>query len=292
MEQAQEAVETAEQSGVNEVPTHEGHEETSPVSEENTEQAEVEAEASGDEEEVVPFHKHPRWQKREKKLKQYERQLKELNDRFESNEVKGALGLANMLKQNPTAAQVLYGILNGQSPEQALSNVKEAMKEPEDPYAQYDEATANKLREIDELKQWKQSQEQREEQQYQQAVEQYQNDLNREFDKRLMADGYLNEDGTADNEQLADLMGNATLSFLQQNAKNPLTPTPQEFDQAYNTVKDTMKCLETQISKKALDKAVSNVPRVPKTGSKSGSMPEQKTSMSEMDRIMDIAGAL
>lgn len=290
MEANQSTAEMADvQEGVNSSPNHGGDQETSPVSK-TTENAEVQ---DSEDAEVIPFHKHPRWQKRERQLKEYKQKIDELNKQVESSDYKGAVGLTQALRANPVAARILHGILSGQTPEQAVLNAtREAVQsEPEDPYSEYEDPVASKFRELDELKAWKKEMEEQQNAAQEQTISQWHDDLELDFEKRLIKDGFLKEDGSAHDEKVVDIVSNAVMATILQNAKNPKIPTPAEFDQAYNNAIHVINYLKQQAGKTAIE-AATNVPSVPATGSRSGVSHERKTERTQQDRLADIMNSI
>lgn len=225
-------------------------------------------------EESLPFGKHPRWIKMNEENRGLRGKVKEFEGTQE--QYQGAIALDQILRQNPEKMAGVMEILTG----------KPAQKEPEDPYGEYDPDVANKFREFDEIKQWKQDVESQHEEAAKRSVEENKSVLDQEFESMLVADNFVDAEGKAVDDNFVDLISNATLSALQNNAQNPDRPTRAELTMAYKTVKEGIEYLK----KSALKDVVK--PSIPLSGTAKGQIPPQNAEETEEQRLASIAEML
>lgn len=251
-----------------------------PEVESPTTEAGDQTEARPGEEEVLPFGKHPRWQKMVKERRELQAKLQQIEQQSQGNAQLFEFG--NFLKSNPQIAKAVY---------ETIEKLTKGEAEPKgDPYAEYDPDVAERFRKLDELQQWKADQERQRAEQENQSLQEYQASLDTEFDQRLMKDGFLAEDGTPKNENIVNVMSMAMKSFLDSNAKNPSRPTRAEFEAGYQTIKEVYNAIREEASRDALKNAATT--HIPATGTGKGAPPAGKATRNERDRIMDIAGSI
>lgn len=275
MEEGQATAEMAD-AGVNQSDSI--SEETSPVSE-DTNLVEGQDEASAqDGEEVLPFGKHPRWQK----MSQSNRELKQQVDTFQKQlqQMQGAANLEQTLRDNPQYAKLLHGIFEGKSPQDLLQDF---MGQTKDPYAEFEPDVAEKFRKLDALEKKLADQEKG-------SVTQRQASIDREFDTLLKKDGWINDKGEPVNDSVVDLIGLGVKSYMMNNFKDWQSPSDEQFQEAYKTVMDGVRYLQEHSSKQALKNIVKT--DIPASGSRQGAPPSGKVARTDKDRIMDIANAL
>lgn len=249
-----------------------------PVDSPANEQGEQAAKPEQGDEEVLPFGKHPRWQKMVKERRELQAKAQQYEQELQSH--KDLIEFGNFLKANPQKAQKVLQILQE----------REEAAEKKDPYAEYEPDVAEKFRKLDELEQWKAEQERQRQEQESQSTQQVQQELDNEFDQRLRKDGFLAEDGTPKNEKTVEVVSLAMKSFLDNNCKDPNRPSRAEFDAAYQSIMEVYNHLREEASKSALKNAVST--HVPATGTGRGAPPAGKATRTDRDRIMDVANSI
>lgn len=254
------------------------------------------SETEDGEEEVKPIQKNQRWEKLLKERKQLREQLKSLQEKsqqYESDDFQKAAMVRDLLAQRPEYAALLYHLFSGRDPHEVVAELFQKDKQYEmtqrPSEEDYDEKTASYFKEIEELKRWKETQESERQAFMKEQVQNYQRDLDVEYEKRLLEDGYLDENGQPVDDKFVSLIDSATKAILQSSAKNPDIPTIQEFDQAYSTMKQCIKYMEEKIRRDMSKKSVTDVP--PLSGTSSGQMPIGKGKMTDHDRIMDVANS-
>lgn len=238
----------------------------------------------------LPFGKHPRWQKMLAKNKEYSEKLAALEQRVavfgdrDPQSLQGILALDQWLREDPQRARQMYDLMMGEKAGQPAE--AEAPQEQSDPYEQYAPEVAAKFREVDELKQFvQQLKSQHEEQQKlvqlerQQEVDAHMKDLDKYFDSKLQADGYLDEQGNPlDQDALRLIEGAAQNEFLRiVNEKKWLSK--EDIDQVYA---DLVTKGMTAAEKRALKKVTTHT--VPASGSKAGLPAQTKKPMSDDER--------
>lgn len=222
------------------------------------------------------------------------RQLQEKSQQFDSKEHQSALLLRQLLTQRPQYASLLHRLFTGEDPQQVVNEIfrreqaAEASQQRPDE-EEMDPRTAGVVKELEELKRWRQSKEQQEKEYIQEQVGKYQEDINHEYKRRLIEDGYFDQKGQPVDREVAGIFDSAVKAMIQTTAKNPDIPTGQEFDQAYSTVKQCFKSMEEKIRRDMSKKSVSEVP--PLSGTSSGQMPIGKAKMTDHDRYLDLADA-
>lgn len=253
-------------------------EETSPVSEDTNQNKEQVEASDQDAEEVLPFGKHPRWQK----MTQANRELKQQLESFksQSQQLQSAANLEKALRSDPKYAALLYGIFDGKDPQALL---QEFMGQTKDPYAEYEPDVAERFRKFDALEKKLADQEKG-------AVSQRQASIDREFDNLLKKDGWISGDGNPIDNNAVDLISLGIKSYMMNNFENWQSPSDEQFHEAYKVVMDGVRFLQEFSSKQALKKIVKT--DVPASGSRQGAPPSGKAARTDQDRIMDIANAL
>lgn len=242
--------------------------------------------ADGDEE-VLPFGKHPRWQKMTKQNHELKSRVKNLEGVLDSN--KEAINFHKWATSDPKIAkvitQVVYDLFEGRDP---FANGKETPKE--DPYAQYDDLVAEKLREIDSLKQKLADREEREardkESWEKRSRSQIQNEIDDEFQNLLIADGFMTKDGKFDKHEMS-LIESAMKGMIRDHCEDPERPTKAEVRAIYKHIKE--KSLPA-LQKRSFKKAV--LADVPASGSGRGPLSNPNKVRSEAERLRDIESML
>lgn len=250
---------------------------TPPPAEASPTSGQEENQTTEQESEVLPFHKHPRWEQLNKEFRTTKTRAQQLEQQLQNH--KDLIEFGDFLKANPNKAKRILEVL--QENEEAAKG---------DPFAEYEPDVAERLKTVDELKQWKAEQERQREEQQNQSIQEYQAQLDTEFDQRLVKDGFLGEDGTPKNGKVVDVLSMAMKSFIDTNARDPKRPSRAEFDAGYQTIMEVYKAIREEASRDALKNAVTDTP--PPTGSGRGAAPGGKTARTEQDRIADLVSSI
>jgi len=236
-------------------------------------QTEVEASAPVEEEQALPFGKHPRWQKMlsnnkelKGKISEYEQKLRAFEG-FNDQEITSFRAIKQWLSQDPRNVEAFTQLFRGKAG-QANSATQET---PKDPYDGWDPEVAERFRKVDELEKWKAEFEQRE-----QVREKTENSkaVDSVFVSKLKDGGYLDAEGNYKNQKLGDVIESATLTTMYRIAANPQRPTPEEASKAFDMVVSGLEAAEKNGIKKIAGSSV-----VPPTGSKTGAVPSGKKAL-------------
>ncbi len=223
-------------------------------------------------EEVLPFGKHPRWQKMVTENRQYKTQLKDLETKLKENgQYEDARKLHEALNSDPQKFKKVMDILYA----------KEAPAE--DPYSDFDPKVAEKFRKIDAFEKWQAEQEKKEQQLRQDDVGKNMDALDNSFDRILTEKGFINKDGSRDDKEVA-MLQKATIAILAETG-DPRTASEKQLQSAIQTVLDGLSAYEKRVLRNTTR------PAAPPSGSNKGSIPQGKKSMSEEDRINDLANS-
>ena len=230
--------------------------ESAPEESQPSEQGEIEEteQSASQDEEVLPFGKHPRWIQQMKANREMKTQLKQFQEQLQAYEP--IKQLDQYLAANPQKAEQIRRILEA----------KEAAAEAaQDPYEGFSPEVAERFRKLDALEQWKQQLEQTEQQRAQEAITTHQNMIDESYYQLLAKDGFLDKEGKPIDSIQVNAMNMVTKSFLDEVAKDPSRPSVAEMKEAYSLSQKVF----SRFGKQALKNAVKQ-PHVPSSGSRSG----------------------
>jgi len=256
-----------------------GESSTPDVSEETPEASSAEEGDPGNDagEEVLPFGKHPRWQKQLDTNRTLASQVKELTAKYEA--AQGPMNLDKWIRNDPEGFHEWF--------KTQLPNKVEPGSE-EDPYADFEPEVADRFKRydaaLDKAEQREKEFEQQSVAKQKAQVEENQGNVDEAYEGLIKESGYVDEKGVG-NDDFLDVLADATLARLTAIAKNPRLPTIKELKTAYDSVTKGL----TAVSKMQRKQEVSEVPP---SGSRSGTAPDRKTSMTDDERVLDIAKTL
>ncbi len=234
-----------------------------------TEETQEQDSQSESQEEVLPFGKHPRWQKMNEQNRDYRRQIREFQER--ERRLEGPRAIHEALSKNPQHLRMVMDLLTGNPP----------VGEQEDPYAEWDPIVASKFKDYDALKAKVDAFEQRQAQDQQQFVQNNEQTLLAEFSQVLKADGYTDP-------KTAKIIGAAMDVYLEEQGINASYASVLQMREAYNAVVEGL----APVRNKTL-RDVSNQRRssIPASGSGQGGVAISRGPETAQDRVARMMAA-
>lgn len=207
-----------------------------------------------------------------------QRELQELNQYRE--QMTPWEEFAQVLKSDPAKLQKVIQVLQDE----------EDQKQAEDPYAGWDEESAKKMRELDDLRQWKDNLEkglaERQQALEESNIKAAQESATDHFFELLEKDGLISKGASTEElmeSRLIKSISKAVLGELIEISNDPYKPTLKEVKLAYQNVKDGL----SEYEKHNLKRKVTE--QLPPTGSKSGvPVGSSKSFNTDEDRIKHI----
>jgi hypothetical protein len=218
------------------------------------------------------------YNKAQERLRKAEKQLQELG---------GAASLHHWLRsENPEGLRTLFDIMAGRQPQ-----LSQQQPQQPDPYAEYDPFVAERLRKLDAMEQKLTGWEQQQQEYFQQQQVAFAQSQADQFHNQLLAqDKFLDEKGNPTNPELVQGLEMLTRSFLAEVSKNPIAPTNEEVQEAYELAKPIIKAAQRSALKQTI------APSVPATGSRRGVAPrinpEQPKTDSRADRVQNLLAGM
>jgi len=209
----------------------------------------------------------------------------------------GAADLDKWIRSDPKNLEFIIGLRNGRNPKDLAAQIyAEQVQEQAEAgfnFEQYDPDTGKLLKtyhdKLSGLEQWKTQMEQKiqeSQQQEQQAkIDRNMQAIDNDFDNQLIKDGFVDANGKGD-DNVVELIRHAVIAKLAQSTDDPRTASKAQFNDAYKAVVSGLSAYQKQTLKKAVKTDV------PLSGSRKGSIPMGKTSMTEDERISSIVNSL
>lgn len=209
----------------------------------------------------------------------------------------GAADLDKWIRSDPKNLEFIIGLRNGRNPKDLAAQIyAEKVQEQAEAgfnFEQYDPDTGKLLKtyhdKLNGLEQWKtqleQTIQQQQKQDEQTQIDRNMQAINDDFDNQLIKDGYVDANGKGD-DSVVELIRHAVIAKLAQSTDDPRTASKAQFTEAYKAVVNGLSAYQKQTLKKAVKTDV------PLSGSRKGSIPIGKTTMTEDERISSIVNSL
>lgn len=224
---------------------------------------------------------------KEYNFKQMREQVRQLNSQIKALE--GAANLEKWLKANPDNMRVVMDLMQGRKsqpqPEKSAPSVEDRWKD-------YAPEVVEAMKELDALKQWRAEQERKaeeqsktQEQKEQEDIQRNMKDLDQGFYDLLVNDGIIGKDGTFDKD-LVEMIEDAVQARGTRLYGDIKRATRSQLNETYKAVTAGLSAHQKYTLRKTVTK------EVPPSGSKRGTVPTGKTTMSEQDRLNALTDAL